>query len=625
MHRNALRGALPFASLVAAACALTAWLIVSRRIPPSGDQAIIALMARFIARGGGHPVFCWGSTYGGTLEPHVLALAFALFGDTMRVFRAVMAILYFAFAVGVVGLAARFFGRPAAIVAAVYLTFPPFFLPYKLLTSDGAYASVAILALATLWICLSADEALSRGREAPGHIARLGFVAGLGLWVTPVTLPVAAVAVLWLWIRRSETGRGASIPAWAAGLAAGSAPWWIWNVRHGWASLRAREVAAASGGGLFANLGAFLSASLPVLLGAARPNFRDDPHASFLGALVLMPLLVVLLLVPAAAVAGSDKRTRLLLLALGAQSAATVLAARFSPSEPRFLIASYVFLPILFGVALERLPRGPLKTLWLGGFAVLIAGDVSNALQARRHLEDRDDSQVTGPLEPLIGALDDIRATRVWANYATAYRVTFESGNDIIATPILREDGVRDARADDAVRGAPNPAIVLLPPRDECFRAFLAEEGLSFRERHAGFFTIFHGLPEALRDQVRSAGTLPMPRDAYRVSWSRPDVPASTEPGSRLAGRIRVTNEGPCTWMNSVGLLATWSGPAALEERVPVPGRRVAPAESADLVFALVAPRSPGSYDLRLDLEQYGTATFSSRGAPAFNREISVR
>jgi Dolichyl-phosphate-mannose-protein mannosyltransferase len=610
---------------VVAACVFTAWLIVSQRIPPSGDQAIIALMARFIARGSGHPVFCWGSTYGGTLEPHVLAAAFALFGDTMRVFRAVMVVFYAVFAVGVVGLAARFFGRPAAIVAAVYLAFPPFFLPYKLLTSDGAYASVAILALSAVWICLSADEALSRGREVTGHMAGLGFVAGLGLWVSPVTLPVAAVAFLWLWIQRSGTSRFASLLAWGAGIAAGSAPWWIWNVRHGWASLRAREVAAATGGGLFTNLSAFLSASLPVLLGAARTNFLDDPHASFRGALILMPFLVVLLLVPAAVVAGSDKRIRLLLLALGAQSAATVLAARFSPSEPRYLVAAYVLLPVLFGVALERLPRGLLRTLWLGGFAILIAGDVSNSLHARRHLEDRDDSQVTGPLEPLIDALREIRATHVWANYATAYRVTFESGNDIIATPILREDGVRDARADDAVRSAPNPAIVLLPPRDACFRAFLAEEGLSSRERHAGFFAIFHGLPEALRDQVRSAGTLPMPRDAYRVSWSRPDVPASAAPGSRLAGRIRVTNEGPCTWMNSVGLLAIWSGPTAREERVPTPGRRVAPAESADLVFTLVAPRSPGSYELRLDLEQYGTATFSSRGAPAFTREISVR
>ena len=111
----------------------------------------------------------------------VIAAAFALFGDTMRVFRAVMALVYALFAAGVVGVSARFFGRGAAIVAAVYLTLPPFFLPYKLLTSDGAYASVAVLALLAVWICLSADEALSRGHAVAGHMARLGFVAGLGV------------------------------------------------------------------------------------------------------------------------------------------------------------------------------------------------------------------------------------------------------------------------------------------------------------------------------------------------------------------------------------------------------------------------------------------------------------
>jgi hypothetical protein len=625
VHRNALRRARPFALLAATACAFTAWLIVSKRIPQSGDQAIIALMARFIARGGGHPVFCWGSTYGGTLEAHVLAAAFALFGDTMRVFRAVMAVFYVAFGAGVVALSWRFFGREAALVSAAALALPPFFLPYKLLTSDGAYASVAILALAAVWICLSAGEEPALAGPLARHMAGLGFVAGLGLWVTPVTLPFSSAAVLWLLTRRPATGRLKSLLALGGGLAAGSAPSWIWNLRHGWASLRAREVAAASGGGLAANLRAFLDSSLPVLLGGARPNFQDDPHASFPGALVLMPLLVLLLLAPAAVAAFSDSRVRLLFLALGAQAAATLLAARFSRAEPRFLVAAYAVLPVLFGIALGRLPRGGVRTLWLSGLAVLLAGNASSASHARRHLEDRDDSQVTGPLEPLIAALDGMGATRVWANYATAYRVAFESGGRIVASPIAREDGVRDARADEEVRRAPDPAIVLLPPRDGCFRDFLAEEGLGVRERRAGPFAIFSGLPDSIRDEIRSAGTLPMPRSAYRVSWSGSDLPSAAAGGSRLAGRIRVTNEGPCTWMNSVSLLARWSGPEMRDERFPTPDRRVAPADGADLAFALAVPGAPGSYELRLDLEQYGIATFSSRGGVPFTREISVR
>ncbi|HEX5855862.1 MAG TPA: hypothetical protein VFZ57_09595, partial [Thermoanaerobaculia bacterium] len=243
---------------------------------------------------------------------------------------------------------------------------------------------------------------------------------------------------------------------------------------------------------------------------------------------------------------------------------------------------------------------------------------------ARRHLEDRDDSQVTGPLEPLIGALREIRAAHVWANYATAYRVTFESGSDIIATPIVREDGVRDARADDAVRGAPNPAIVLLPPRDECFRAFLAEEGLPFRERRAGFFVIFHELSQSLRDQVRSAGTLPMPRDAYRVSWSDDSVPARLAPGAAARASIRVTNEGPCTFMHSVRLLASWQGPAPGTQAFASPDRRVAPGETATLDFSLEAPAVPGAYFLTLDLEQQGVAAFSEKGGAVFRKSVDV-
>jgi hypothetical protein len=77
--------------------------------------------------------------------------------------------------------------------------------------------------------------------------------------------------------------------------------------------------------------------------------------------------------------------------------------------------------------------------------------------------------------------------------------------------------------------------------------------------------------------------------------------------------------------MNSVSLLARWSGPEMRDERFPTPDRRVAPADGADLAFALAVPGAPGSYELRLDLEQYGIATFSSRGGVPFTREISVR
>ena len=67
----------------------------------------------------------------------------------------------------------------------------------------------------------------------------------------------------------------------------------------------------------------------------------------------------------------------------------------------------------------------------MGGFAALLAANLSSAFHARRHLEDTDDSQVTAPLDRLIAALRGSGATHVWANYWTAYRLSFESGGGL--------------------------------------------------------------------------------------------------------------------------------------------------------------------------------------------------
>ena len=220
--------------------------------------------------------------------------------------------------------------------------------------------------------------------------------------------------------------------------------------------------------------------------------------------------------------------------------------------------------------------------------------------------------------------LRDRGVTRVWTNYWTAYRVTFESGESIVAAPVPREDGDRYAPIQDAVRAAPDPAVVLLPPREACFRLYLAETGMPFQEARAGSFAIFHALPVAVRDLVRAAGALPMPSAAYRPAWSATELPARLEPGGEVRARARVTNEGPCTWMNSVRLVAAWAGPEEREDFFATPDRRVPPGESADLSFRLRAPATPGAYALRLDLEQEGIARFSAKGGATLDARVLV-
>jgi len=627
VERERSRGVLPFAALAFVSAGLTGWLLVSSRIPRGADQAVPALMARHILEGKGHPVFYWGSTYGGSLEPHLLAGAFKIFGDSPAVYRSLLVVLYAVFLAGTVALTRRFFGRPAALVSALFLAVPPFFLPYKVLTSDGAYASVALLGLASLAFALTADERLGARRPALGACFLLGLAAGLGFWVTPVTLPVAGVAFLWLVGRPRPRPGARALTGYALGALAGATPSLIWNARHGWASLRAPEMAPAAGASLLANAKGFFAESLPVLLGAARPHFTSDPHASFPGALVAVPVLVAVLLVPALDVARRDRRVRLLFGALLALSAATVFSARLTPSEPRYLVAAYAVLAPLLGISLGSVFMGnrrPLAAAGLAAFVLLVAAQLSSAIHAHRHLGDTDDTQVSGPLETLLAALRTEGVTRAWANYWTAYRVTFESKGEILATPIPREDGAREASFDEAVRTASDPAVVLLPPRDACFRSYLVEQGEPFVERAAGAFAIFHSLPRATAALIGRAGTLPMPAAAYRVAWSGDSVLARMAPGEAARASVRVTNQGPCTFMHSVRLLASWKGPVSITQAFATPDRRVLPGEASTLGFSLEAPAAPGAYVLTLDLEQQGIAAFSEKGGAVFRKSVDV-
>lgn len=610
--------------MAALATALCFFLLATARIPWNADQAVVSLMATHILDGRSHPVIFWGTNYGGTIEPHIVAAAFAVFGATPGVFRATMAFLYATYLAGAGALVWRFFGRSAALAGGAWLALPPFFLPYKGLTSDGLYEMVALLGLASLFLALLADERLAVGRPAAAVLAGLGLAAGLGLWVTPLTLPAAGVAAVWLLaggVRRIPP-RGWA--AWACSSLLGAAPWIFWNLRHGWASVKAREMAPAAGRRLLANASRFLTDTLPVFLGAARPNFSNDPHVSFPGARGVVPLLVLVLLLPALAAARRDRRLRLMILVLAVLCAGAVLSGRLAPSEPRFLFAGYVALAALLGASFALLEARKTRFLFAAGLGVLLASNVSSSFHARRHLDDTDDAQVTGPLGPVMAELRARGITRVWTNYWAAYRLTFESGERIVAAPIPREDTDRYAPIQDAVRAAPDPAVVLLPPRDACFRLYLVERGEPFAEARSGAFAIFHALPVPARDLVQAAGALPMPSAAYRPAWSATDLPARLGPAEEVPARARVTNEGPCTWMNNVRLVASWAGPETREDFFMTPDRRVLPGETADLSFRLRAPDTPGVYALRLDLEQEGIARFSAKGGATFGARVVV-
>lgn len=598
------------------ALAVQLGLLASSRIPWSSDQAVVGLMARHILEGRGHPVFYYGATYAGSLEAHGVAAVFAVFGATRAAFAGAMAALALAIAGGTALVARRAFGPRPALVALSYLAVPPFFFLYKALTSDGAYDSVALVAIGHLLAALAIEERAASGTSLLVPVTLLGFVAGLGFWVTPVCLPLTAAAVAWVAGRRLVRLR--AVRPFAAGAALGALPWLVWNARHGWASLRAAEAGLADFPGFFANVKSFVTVSLPILAGAARPNHEPgSPEEPFPGASVLAPLVLLLLLVPAFSRLRRDPRIALLVLTLCAVTGAALLSQRFSPAEPRYFMAAYVLVPPLLGVAAEWWLAAPRRArVALAAALLLLVTHVGGYARAYVHGPVVNDAQVTGPLDELAAALKSLGVRRAWASYWTSYRLAFETGEEILASPLAAEDVVRLPGYAAAVKAAPDAAVVLLPPRTACFASWLDERGVAAVRTRAGAFTIFSSLPAEVLATIAVGDSLPLPSSAERASWRLLSTSRAPD-GRAVTIEAELHNEGPCLFTHAVSIVASYApsgGPWSADADTRLPNARVAPGETVRVRVSIPEPTAPGAR-VRLRLTHRATGLFPEDGA----------
>ena len=129
-----------------------------------------------------------------------------------------------------------------------------------------------------------------------------------------------------------------------------------------------------------------------------------------------------------------------------------------------------------------------------------------------------------------------------------------------------------------------------------------------------------------------------LPDGAFRLEWTRVDLPARARPGQRLGAVVRVRNVGEAAWpANGQGrplsvrlghrwfrgadaLLAADYGSDRAELRRPV-----RPGEAVDVSATLLAPREPGDYVVQFDLLQEGVAWFADKGAARKYALVQVR
>jgi hypothetical protein len=488
-------------------------------VPWSSDQGIVALMGRHIALGIAHPIFCYGSYYGGTLEPHLTSLVFLAFGMTRFTYRLSLMLFLAAIVLLVSAIGRRFLGRKEALAAAAYLAFPPFYFLLKGLTSDGAYDSLAFLGGLIAYAALRLEDALGTGSPARRWLALLGLAAGLAWWVHPLSLYFGIAVVAWfLVVRPAVFLRLRDLPVFLASFVLGSLPWWIGNVGRGWLSLKTREAATLPLPLAVKGFFRFFTEAVPVLFGgrsfyAASESF---PGARWIAlAIFAAPIVATVVRLSRAGVrrprtgasAADFRESRVLLFLLIlvlAMQGFTSLSQRTYEAEPRFLFPVYVPFSLLFGYWIVRLYRTRRSVALAAGIAVAAFHAVGLA-----RTEPQENAPTTGTVAPLIRALDEIGVQDVYTGYWTAYRLAFESGERIRPGIFGVEAADRYPDSTRAVDLSKSPAVVLHGPEAERFREYLSRVRSRAKSVRVGPHDVFWDLEPAVLEEIRRARGVP--------------------------------------------------------------------------------------------------------------------
>lgn len=486
----------------------------------SSDQAVPALMALEIRDHGSHPVFYWGVQYDGSLEPHLLALAFRVLPETVESYRFVMFALMASATVFVSLAAALGFGRRAGLVAGAYLAAGPSFFFFKLLGSDGAYTSFFMLTAASVYLTARVGQ-----EPGPGRIQVLLFALGVALgvawWVTPLSIVLFGVAAVGVFTSPGTWLRPSRAAILCLGLVIGALPWLFENVRTDFASLRSTEMGGSDSQQALSQARILLARGLPVLLGGRSPGGRE---ATFPGSEAISVILFFGLVLTGAWLARrkAPAPARFLALAsvflLVAPAVMALSRARTDLREdPRFLLSSYVAIAVVSGVGLATLieRRARVGALAFAGL-LLFLGPLSQ-LRSQSYAEDPRHGRIAETIA-LAERLAASGIRDVYTEYWIAYRLTFLSGAEVVASPFGEgaPGPIRDIRAHERVEAAASPAFILEPDPAKRLLAFLDARDASYSHERLPSLgrELIWGIPSGEMAMLRACHCFPAPNPA---------------------------------------------------------------------------------------------------------------
>lgn len=234
MKKNKRRIISLIVALSVAGLALRLILLIQAGWRYDYDEGMVGLQALRIQRGQ-HPIFHPGQPYLAALESYLIALCFNWFGTNAVTLKIVPWLLSGVY-VGTTGwLGWRVFNRRVGVLSALLAAFAPAYLLIVGIKTWGATAETLLLGNLAL-ICASYVVDTKQSQTAQNRsLILLGFIGGVAFWVSWLIVFYAIPILITLLL----FGRKVLIRHWWATafvFFAGSAPFWLYNAQHGWAT-----------------------------------------------------------------------------------------------------------------------------------------------------------------------------------------------------------------------------------------------------------------------------------------------------------------------------------------------------------------------------------------------------
>ena len=471
------------AALIVAGIVLRVSTIFSAAGTLDADMAVIGLMARHF-RMGEFYVFHWGQAYAGSHEAMLGAVAFTLAGSSAPVLQLVTVVLS-----GVVAVLIWLIGREtvgervAWIAALLFWVWPAGFVWWAIKPGSDYWASLCF-ALAAVLVLLW----LANGRrDGWPWFAVLGVLVGLSWWGNPQTVAVLAPAALWH--VRFLLQRWRMLGVIGAGALVGVAPWLAYNLRNDWLSLHLPPPEAAYPTRLWRTL----TTSGPMSLGLRVPFTREwlVPRVVYLAFFALLAIAVV----------RRRPRTEFLLFVLVAMPFLLVASPLSGyVDQPRYLLFTSPVVALLLARLLSAGPR------WVSPLALVVAlvlTVVAIDRMARPRVTAAYAPDVTVPrhVDDALDLLRDAGADAAFADYWLSYRLTFESDEELIVSPVYT---IRHKPFDARVRAEASPPYVFIRESRtyEKFLEWCTQRGVVCKDTRKGDFALVQPAERLLPEEV---------------------------------------------------------------------------------------------------------------------------